>query len=85
MENDTFLDKIYSRLAPIDITAQFVTELQKWIQLNRYDTDSIKMDLDILMIDGKSNLAEHIQDEKLLNELLNFSNNSEGYVSLCTI
>ena len=59
--DDTFLDAVYSEIAPID-SDHSVFLVREIIEANGYDTDSLDLDFQMFMNDKKSNLSQLLHD-----------------------
>ena len=81
--NDTFLDTLYVHLRSIDNLSGFVLQLQEMIISDEYDTDSVNIDLEILINDGISNLSKQINNQQIMNEMIEIFEKCKSIFCLC--
>ena len=79
---ETFLEKIFNHLRSIDIEDSVIDKLQNYVKQERYDTESL--DMDVSMHYG--NILKHLMDQVCVNGIKSAFHLSRGItmlISLC--
>ena len=66
----TFLDSLCTHLLSIDAISEDALKIQQMIVYDEYDTESVDIDLEILMNDGISNLSGQVKNEQVIEQML---------------